>query len=86
MNIFILVMAWNAIVFLMYGIDKWRAKNNVWRISEAMLLTVAFLGGAAGAASGMIAFHHKVSKARFRWLVPIALFFNLAAALFLLFT
>ncbi len=72
-----ILLAWNAVVFILYGVDKWRAKNGIWRISEAVLLLSALLGGAFGAASGMIAFHHKVSKTLFRFVVPLAIFVNL---------
>ena len=28
----------NVVTFLVYGIDKWKAKQGSWRISEATLL------------------------------------------------
>ena len=77
MTIFWILLVWNAIVFLMYGIDKWRAKNDIWRIPEKVLLFAALLGGAIGAASGMIAFHHKISKPLFRFVVPLSMLVNI---------
>ena len=35
----------NAVTFLLYGIDKYKAKKNKWRISEATLLMMAAIGG-----------------------------------------
>lgn len=43
------LLAINAVVFIMYGIDKYKAKKAKWRISEATLLLLAVLGGSIGA-------------------------------------
>ena len=40
----------NIVTFLVYGIDKWKAKQGSWRISEATLLILAVIGGSIGAA------------------------------------
>ena len=45
--------------FLVYGIDKWKAKQGSWRISEATLLMLAVIGGSIGALLGMKIWHHK---------------------------
>ena len=47
------------IAFCTYGIDKYRAKHDKWRIPEKTLMLLALLGGAIGAFLGMKAFHHK---------------------------
>lgn len=62
----------NIVAFAMYGIDKSKAKKKHWRISEASLLSVAFLGGAYGAWLGMRVFHHKTRHKKFQILVPLA--------------
>lgn len=33
--------AWNIAVFALYGIDKWKAKHQRWRVSESALLLCA---------------------------------------------
>ena len=43
----------NAAAFLLMLIDKWKAKNNRWRIPERVLFGSAFLGGSIGAIAGM---------------------------------
>ena len=49
----------NVVTFLVYGIDKWKAKQGSWRISEATLLILAAIGGNIGALLGMKIWHHK---------------------------
>ena len=49
----------NVVTFLVYGIDKWKAKKGSWRISEATLLILAVIGGSIGAMLGMKVWHHK---------------------------
>lgn len=69
----------NLIAFLLYGIDKAKAKRGQWRIPERTLILLAFFGGAAGAWIGMLLFRHKTQHAKFRILVPIALLLWLGA-------
>ena len=39
----------NIVAFMMYGIDKEKAKRGAWRIPESTLIGVALLGGSFGA-------------------------------------
>ena len=39
----------NVVTFTVYGIDKLKAKQGSWRISEATLLLLAVIGGSIGA-------------------------------------
>jgi uncharacterized membrane protein YsdA (DUF1294 family) len=63
----------NVMVFIMYGMDKRKAKRKKWRIPESSLILSAFLGGAFGAFLGMQLFHHKTKHAKFLVLVPLAM-------------
>lgn len=63
----------NIIAFIVYGIDKWKAKRNRWRISEKMLLFLAIIGGSVGALAGMYIFHHKTLHKKFVLGVPLIL-------------
>lgn len=71
-----ILIIWNIIVFLIYGIDKWRAGNKKHRTSELSLILCAFFLGAPGALFGMVIFNHKTSKPLFRYSVPIMVFLN----------
>lgn len=70
----------NLAAFLVYGEDKRRAARQLWRISEATLLWLAVIGGAAGALAGMYVFHHKTRKAKFKFGVPLILVVELVLA------
>ncbi len=63
----------NAFAFLLYGIDKFKAIKGQWRIPEATLILAAALGGPLGALLGMIVWHHKTRKWKFKILVPLFL-------------
>jgi uncharacterized membrane protein YsdA (DUF1294 family) len=52
-------------LFIMY-IDKEKAKHGHYRIPEATLWRVAFLGGAFGTTIGMKVFRHKTKHASFK--------------------
>lgn len=66
----------NIIVFLLYGIDKYRAVHGQYRISEKTLLILPFLLSSLGAMLGMIIFNHKTSKIKFRILIPLSFLEN----------
>ena len=76
----------NVVTFFTYGIDKYKAKKGKWRISEATLLLMAFLGGSIGAGLGMKAFHHKTMHKKFYIVVPTIIILQLAIAVWLAYT
>jgi uncharacterized membrane protein YsdA (DUF1294 family) len=62
----------SGLCFLAYGLDKRRASADRWRISEATLHWLAFLGGWPGGYIGQQTFRHKTQKFKFRlifWLI-----------------
>ncbi len=63
----------NVVTFLVYGIDKWKAKQGSWRISEATLLMLALIGGSIGALLGMKIWHHKTMHKKFKYGLPLIL-------------
>ena len=63
----------NVLTFLLYGIDKWKAKRARWRIPESVLLGMAAFGGSIGAWLGMRVWHHKTQHKKFRYGVPVIL-------------
>ena len=67
-GIFLAVLS--AVAFILYGVDKSRAKRGAWRIPEKVLLGLSFFGGAVGGVLGMAAFRHKTRHWYF-WAVNI---------------
>ena len=63
----------NIVTFALYGIDKWKAIHNKWRIREATLLITAFIGGSFGAFIAMHMFRHKTRKWYFKYTIPVML-------------
>ena len=68
----------NLAVLLLYGLDKWKAKNHRWRVSEAALMMAAVFG-VFGAYGGMHLFHHKTQKPKFYIGVPAIFILEVAA-------
>ncbi len=63
----------NLVAFVLYGIDKLKAKRKSWRIPESRLIAAAVLGGSLGALAGMLVFRHKTLHAKFVVTVPLLL-------------
>ena len=63
----------NLIGFLAMAIDKWKAKNNAWRIPENTLFSITVLGGGIGTIAGMYVFRHKTKKTKFTIGMPVIL-------------
>ena len=77
-------LAVNITSFLLYGIDKYKAKKGRWRISEATLLLMAVIGGSIGAWVGMRIWHHKTMHKMFKYGIPVIIIFQVALAVYLL--
>ena len=72
----------NVITFLVYGIDKLKAKKGNWRIPEATLLLLAIVGGSIGAWTGMKVWHHKTMHKKFKYGVPLILMIQIGLCLY----
>ncbi len=75
----------NLTAFILFGVDKRRARRHMWRVSESTLMTVSALGGTLGALLGMRVFHHKTKHRKFTIGVPLLLFLQMAAVVLLIF-
>ena len=81
----IYLLAINIITFLVYGIDKYKAKHHRWRISEAALLLLAVVGGSIGAICGMKLLHHKTQHKKFKYLLTLILTLQILLCLTILY-
>ena len=77
------LLAINAVTFIVYGIDKYKAKKAKWRISEATLLLLAVLGGSIGAWMGMKVWRHKTMHKKFKYGIPAILMIQIALMTYL---
>ena len=77
------LLAINALSFSLYGIDKYKAKKNKWRISEATLLMMAVIGGSIGAWAGMRLWHHKTMHKKFKYGIPVIIILQVVLAVYL---
>lgn len=68
----------NLVAFILFGIDKWKAEKQKWRIPESTLLSLAALGGSIGAWIGMKVWHHKTLHKKFKYGVPAIFILQIA--------
>ena len=72
----------NLMVFILYGVDKRRARKQQWRISERTLLLGTWLLGGAGAWLAMRIFRHKTRHLAFQISAPIGAVLSVAVMAF----
>ena len=77
------LLAINALSFILFGLDKYKAKKGKWRISEATLLMIAVIGGSIGAWVGMRLWHHKTMHKKFKYGIPIIIILQVSLVFFL---
>ncbi len=77
------VLLWSVVAFICYGADKRKARKGRFRISEATLLILGAIGGAAGALLGMRIFRHKTKHWYFWAVNGLALLVHVALIVWL---
>ena len=77
------LLIWNLIIFLIYGIDKFKARRDARRIPEKYLLSFAFLCGGFGACLAGSIFHHKTRKWYFKTVWFLGMVTTLVALYFI---
>lgn len=75
-----LLVILNIAAFTVFGIDKLKARQGWWRISESQLLGLALLGGSIGALMGMYIWHHKTKHWKFRIGLPVIFVVHIVCA------
>lgn len=74
----------NVATFFVYGIDKWKAKQSMWRVRETAQMLLALLGGSIGAWLGMKVWHHKTLHKKFRYGIPLIIIVQLAVLVWIM--
>ena len=77
------LLAINIATFLLYGIDKYKAKKAKWRIPETTLLLLAAIVGSIGAWAGMRLWHHKTMHKKFKYGIPVIIMMQIALVTYL---
>ena len=80
---FIYLIVINFLNFLIFGIDKWKARRGKWRIPEGTLIWMSIIGGSIGAHMGMYLFRHKTQKRKFNLGIPAILLAQAILAYFI---
>ena len=82
MDVITLLLAYfisvNLIGFFLMGLDKYKAKKNLWRIPESTLFIIAISGGSIGCIIGMHTFRHKTRHWYFVYGMPAILVLQVA--------
>ena len=73
----------NTLAFIVYGIDKLKAKKGKWRIPESTLLLLAIIGGSIGAWFGIKVWHHKTLHKKFKYGIPLIVIIQIAIAIYI---
>lgn len=83
--LYILLTYWgmiNLLTFFIFGFDKWKAQRMKWRISEAILLILAAMGGSIGAWLGMKIWKHKTLHKKFKYGIPLIILLQIALCIY----
>ena len=74
----------NDFKFLIFGIDKYRAIKNMYRIKEKTLFGLSLIGGSIGAYIGMKTFRHKTLKNSFKYGIPFLIIIDFLIILWII--
>ena len=84
MSLGVAYLALSLLTFVVYAIDKSKAKRGVWRIPEKTLHILSLVGGWPGAMLAQQLLHHKSSKTSFQVMFWLTLGLNLGALVWIL--
>ena len=74
----------NVVTFVVLVVDKLKAISGAWRIREAVLMGLSFIGGSVGGMLGMLVAHHKVNTYYFKYGLPAMLVVQLIVVAYLI--
>lgn len=77
-----LIVLLNLITFIVYGIDKLKARKNKWRKPDSTLMLLAIIGGSIGALLGIKVWHHKTLHRKFRYGIPMIILAQTALVIY----
>ncbi len=66
-----LLLILNIFGFILVSLDKFKAKNRLWRIPERSFFILSILGGSVGVYIGLFLFNHKTRHWYFMTIIPL---------------
>lgn len=75
----------NILLYILMGVDKFKAMKQQRRIPEKVLFLFAILGGAFGGTLGMLSFRHKTKHWYFSVFFPLLTVVDIVAICYLIF-
>ncbi len=69
--IIIALLILNIFGFVLVSLDKYKAKNRLWRIPERSFFILSILGGGIGIYIGLFLFNHKTRHWYFMVIIPL---------------
>lgn len=78
-NITVYFIFINILNFILFTLDKQKAKKRQWRIAESWLFFISLIGGSLGGLLAMNIMKHKTSKISFAIVMPILMIVNFLA-------
>lgn len=69
--IVIVLLILNIFGFILVSLDKYKAKNRLWRIPERSFFILSILGGSVGVYIGLFLFNHKTRHWYFMTIIPL---------------
>ncbi len=69
--IIIALLILNIFGFVLVSLDKYKAKNRLWRIPERSFFILSILGGGIGIYIGLFMFNHKTRHWYFMVIIPL---------------
>ena len=74
------------ITYVLYAVDKRRAKNKQWRIPEKVLIGFSLLGGGIGGYFAMRTQHHKTKHWYFHFFNIVGIIWQVGLLIFFILT
>jgi len=82
--IVVLVVILNIFGFILVSLDKYKAKNRMWRIPERSFFLLSILGGGVGVYIGLFFFNHKTRHWYFMTIIPLIILAQIISIYYLI--
>lgn len=82
--IVVILAVLNIFGFILVSLDKYKAKNKLWRIPERSFFLLSILGGSIGVYTGLFFFNHKTRNWYFMTLIPLIILAQMVFVYYLL--